>query len=88
MANPALQPVCYALRRLITSLDGGYVEAVWPKLRMASYGVGPMKITQHYAYIAVQAEHINLGFYHGASLADPADLRNRQGAASRQDSNH
>jgi hypothetical protein len=40
----------------------------------ASYGVGPKKMTQHYAYIGVQNSHINLGFYHGATLRDPDGL--------------
>ncbi len=31
-------------------------------------------INEHYAYIAIQSAHINLGFYHGASLPDPEDL--------------
>ena len=32
------------------------------------------KMTQHYAYIAIQRAHINLVFYHGASLPDPQHL--------------
>lgn len=74
LANPKLQPVCQALRRLIASLDDGFFEAIWPKLRIASYGLGPKKKTQHYAYITVQEGQINLGFYHGASLPDTTDL--------------
>jgi hypothetical protein len=31
-------------------------------------------MTEHYAYIGVQGSHVNLGFYHGASLPDPAQL--------------
>jgi len=31
-------------------------------------------MTEHYAYIAVLGGHVNLGFYHGASLPDPAGL--------------
>ena len=31
-------------------------------------------MSEHYAYIAVQASHVNLGFYHGASLLDPDGL--------------
>jgi hypothetical protein len=48
-----------------------YVEVVWPSQKIASFGVGPKKMTQHYVYIAVQSAHVNLGFYHGTSLADP-----------------
>lgn len=73
-ASPALRPVCEALRSLVNSLHPEFVEIVWPKQRIASFGVGPKKMSQHYAYISVQATHINLGFYHGASLPDPVGL--------------
>ena len=74
LAPPGLRPVCASLRALIAALDGSSVEVIWPRLGIASYGVGPRKMTQHYAYIAVQKAHLNLGFYHGASLPDPRGL--------------
>lgn len=83
MASPTLRPVCDALRELIAAQHTAFVEVVWPKLKIASYGVGPKKNTQHYAYIAVQPSHINLGFYHGASLHDPAGLLEGNGKALR-----
>ncbi len=74
LAKPELRPVCEALRRLVASLHGGFVEVVWPNHGIASYGVGPKKMTQHYAFIGVQNSQINLGFYHGATLRDPDGL--------------
>lgn len=74
VASPVLRPVCKSLRNMIALQHGGFVETVWPKLKIASFGVGPKKKTQHYAYIAVQPSHINLGFYHGTSLADPGSV--------------
>src|ERR1700733_8492234 len=73
-AKPELRRICEALRHLIVSLHKGFVEVVWPKQRIASFGVGPKKMTEHYAYIGVQGSHVNLGFYHGASLPDPKGL--------------
>ncbi|MGH8225653.1 MAG: hypothetical protein ACRER1_05840 [Gammaproteobacteria bacterium] len=73
-AKPELRVVCEALRRQITSLHGDLVEVVWPNQRIASFGVGPKKMTEHYAYIGVQNSHVNLGFYHGASLPDPQGI--------------
>jgi hypothetical protein len=73
-AKPEFRPVCESLRQLIASLHEGFVEIVWPKHRIASFGVGPKKMTEHYAYIGVQGSHVNLGFHHGASLADPEGL--------------
>ena len=74
LAGPDLRPVCEALRRRIASSHKDFVEVVWPRQRIASFGVGPRKMSQHYAYIAVQGAHVNLGFYYGALLADPKQL--------------
>lgn len=74
IASPTLRPACTMLRDLIASQHADFVEVVWPNHKIASFGVGPKKMTQHYAYIAVQPSHINLGFYHGTSLADPCGL--------------
>lgn len=73
-AAPPLRPVVDFLRRRIAELDKARVEVVWPRQAIASFGVGPRKMTQHYAYIGVHRSHVNLGFYHGASLRDPAGL--------------
>lgn len=73
-ARPELRPVCKALRSLIASSRRRFVEVVWPRQKIASFGVGPNKMTEHYAYIGVQGSHVNLGFYHGTSLPDPAGL--------------
>ena len=73
-APPELRPLCEALRRLILSLHPEAVEIAWPRMHIASYGVGPRKMTEHYAYIAPQKRHVNLGLYHGVTLADPNGL--------------
>jgi hypothetical protein len=67
-------PIFDALYALIRKHAGSCLEIAWPKQRIVSFGVGPKKMSQHHCYIAVYASHINLGFYHGASLADPAKL--------------
>ncbi|MGH7487089.1 MAG: DUF1801 domain-containing protein [bacterium] len=73
-AKPELRRLAESLRHLIASLHESFVEVVWPRQKIASYGVGPKKMTEHYAYIGVQGSHVNLGFYHGASLPDPEGL--------------
>ncbi len=70
-AAPNLRPICKALRAQIAALHRAFVEIVWLKMRIASFGVGPKKMSQHYAYIAAQRSYVNLGFYHGAMLPDP-----------------
>jgi hypothetical protein len=56
------------------SAHKGAFEIVWQRLGIASFGVGPKKMTEHYAYIGVQKSHVNLGFYHGTVLSDPSGL--------------
>ncbi len=74
LADAGLQPICVELRKSILSAHKGAFEIVWPRHRIASFGVGPKKMTEHYAYIGVQKSHVNLGFYHGTVLSDPTGL--------------
>lgn len=73
-AHEPVQRIAQALRNLIVELDPDVVEVPWPKQGIIGYGVGPKKMSEHYCYIAVQAEYANLGFYYGADLPDPQDL--------------
>ena len=73
-ASSELRPVCGSLRQTIHRLHSDALEVVWKKQRIASFGVGPKKMSEHYAYIALQRTHVNLGFYHGATLSDPKGL--------------
>ncbi len=73
-AAPGLAPAGRALRRAILSLHPGATETLWPRQRIASFGAGPRKMSEHCAYIGFHAAHVNLGFYHGAALADPSGL--------------
>lgn len=72
--NPKFQDICIQLRNIIKTLDRNTVEIIWKKQNIASYGVGPKKMSEHYVYIAPQKKHVNLGFYYGASLLDQSNL--------------
>ena len=74
VAEPEFRPLCEALRNLVASLHPGFVQVVWPKQKIASFGFGPKKMTEHYAYIAVLRSHVDLGFYRGVSLPDLTGL--------------
>lgn len=63
-----------AVRGLVRRLHPGVVEVVWPHQGTVGWGVGPRKMSEHYAYLTVHAAHVNLGFYRGAELPDPAAL--------------
>jgi hypothetical protein len=72
-----------AIRSLVRQLHPGVVEVVWPHQGTVGWGVGPRKMSEHYAYLAVHPTHVNLGFYRGASLPDPAGLLGGTGKAMR-----
>lgn len=72
-----------AARGLVRRLHPDVVEVVWPHQGTVGWGVGPKKMSEHYAYLTVHARHVNLGFYRGASLPDPAGLLGGPGATMR-----
>ena len=74
MTNPELQSMARDLRALIFSVDKSSVEVVRLGERAATYGVGPKKMSEGYAYILPHKKWVNLGFYKGADLPDPAGL--------------
>jgi hypothetical protein len=55
---------------LIRRTDPAVVRVVWPHQKTVGYGVGPKKMSEHYAYIAVHPRHINVGCNYGARLDD------------------
>ena len=61
-------------KALIQDIMPEVVELAWPKQNIVSYGVGPKKMSEHFCYIALFKERINLGFYYGADLPDPHNL--------------
>lgn len=74
-----LRPICEALRETIAEVHASFVEVVWRRQGIASYGIGPKKMSEHYVYIAPYRSHVNLGFYRGAFLNDPAELLEGKG---------
>jgi hypothetical protein len=63
-----------AIRSLVRQLDPDVVEVIWRHQGTVGWGIGPKKMSEHYAYLAVHPAHVNLGFYRGALLPDPAGL--------------
>lgn len=72
-----------AIRSLVRKLDPGVVEVIWLHQGTVGWGVGPKKMTEQYAYLALHPSRVNLGFYRGASLPDPAGLLTGDGKAMR-----
>jgi len=63
-----------AADELIRSVHPEVTQVLWSHQRTIGYGVGPKKMSQHYAYVDVYDEHVNLGFNHGSQLADPSRI--------------
>src|SRR6188508_2496827 len=72
--EPDLAAIARRLRAIIRAVDASTVETVRLGDNAATYGVGPKKMTDGYAYIMPMRGYINLGFYQGAMLPDPQRL--------------
>ncbi|MDE2816113.1 MAG: DUF1801 domain-containing protein [Chloroflexota bacterium] len=83
MTEEPLRAVAAALREVIRGVDPNACEVVRLGDRAATYGVGPRKMKDGYAYILPHKSWINLGFYQGVELADPEGLLEGTGAKMR-----
>jgi len=81
--RPEIREIARRLRDLIELVHPDAVEVVWLKQRIAGFGLGPKKMTEQVSYIAPQTNYVNLGFYRGTSLPDPAGLLEGTGKALR-----
>ena len=64
-------------------IDPNACEVVRLGDRAATYGVGPRKMIDGYAYILPHRKWVNIGFYQGAELADPDRILEGTGARMR-----
>ena len=78
-----LRPIVTALREIVFEVDPDICEVVRLGDRAATYGVGPRKMLDGYAYILPYKRWVNLGFYQGAELDDPGGLLEGTGAKMR-----
>lgn len=72
-----------ALRAVILDADPDAVETPSPTENAVSYGIGPRKMKEGYAYLMPLAARVNLGFYRGVALPDPHGLLEGTGKALR-----
>ena len=79
-APPEIQALAQAARALLADVMPGVTEVPWARQKIAGYGVGPKKMSQHFCYIAPFKKHLNLGFMYGARLPDPENLLEGKGA--------
>ena len=83
ITEETLRPIVTALRDVIVDVDPDTCEVVRLGDRAATYGVGPRKMLDGYAYILPYKRWVNLGFYQGVDLADPEGLLEGTGAKMR-----
>ena len=83
LAGEPLRPVMESVRALIFEIHPDACEVVRLGEKAASYGCGPRKMIDGYAYIMPFRSWVNLGFFQGASLIDPQGLLQGTGARLR-----
>ena len=83
ITEEAVRPIAIALRETVFKVDQNACEVVRLGDRAATYGVGPRKMLDGYAYILPYKGWVNLGFYQGIDLADPKELLEGTGAKMR-----
>ena len=82
-ATPEVQAIANALRGEIKTQHNGVFEEARIGDNAVSYGWGPKKMTEGYAYLMPQKDRVNLGFYQGAHLPDPEGLLEGTGKSLR-----
>ena len=83
IAKEPLRPIMSRLRETILAIHPEACETVRLGDRAATYGLGPRKMIDGYAYVMPHSEWVNLGFFQGASLNDPGGLLEGSGAKMR-----
>jgi hypothetical protein len=81
--TPEIRETAYALRKLVARIHSLAVETPRNGEGCTTYGIGPRKMTQAFAYIMPYRDHVNLGFYHGAVISDPNGLLEGAGKGAR-----
>ena len=77
--DPDIQRISRSLRTLILNLHPDVVEVVRLGDGTALSDIGPKKLSEVYSYSMPKESYVNLGFYYGVSLADPAGLMEETG---------
>jgi hypothetical protein len=71
---PARAPILEAVRAVVSDLHPDAFESASTRERSVSWGYGPSKTREWYAYAMPHRAHVNLGFFRGIHLPDPEGL--------------
>ena len=80
---PGVADLVRAADELVREVDPDVVRVVWPHQGTVGHGFGPAKNSEHHAYLATFARHLNLGLNRRASL-DHGGLLDGTGQAFRK----
>ena len=69
-----IQTLSLQVRSKIFHILPQTIEVVWERQKIAGYGTGPKKMTEHFSWIQPAKKHVTLGFNYGAELPDPNAL--------------
>ena len=83
MTPAPLRSITTRLKDLLLLVDPDAVIVVRLGDRAATFGVGPKKMSEGYCHIIPHKDWVNLGFYQGSALPDPAALLQGTGAKIR-----
>jgi hypothetical protein len=72
--NTEIKSIAWKLREIIFADYPKAIETVRLGDGAASYGLGPKKNSESHVYIMPKRDYVNLGFFHGTNLNDPAKL--------------
>jgi hypothetical protein len=82
-SSPQVRAIAAALRDVVLELHPDTTEVVRLGDGAATYGLGPRKMVEGYAYLMPRSDWVNLGFYQAAALPDPTGLLEGTGARMR-----
>ena len=82
--DQSIRELALGLRELVISELAPCNENIYDAYNAVAIGYGPTdRLKDGICHIAVYAHHVNLGFNHGATLADPLDLLRGTGSRIR-----
>lgn len=82
--NPQVGELATRARRVVlATLPSGVIEVPQPEDNTLVFAMETQDGLQPFAWVGLFADHVTLGFYDGARLADPAGLLKGDGTARR-----
>lgn len=69
-----IKKIARAVRAIFYEVYPEVHETIWERQGLSGYGIGPKKMSQHFGWIMIAKNHVNMGFNYGTSLPDQTNL--------------